>query len=253
MSTPEWSVLFLIFVRLSAIIAVLPFFAWRGVPNLAKVGFAALFSYLLYLVHGPFTAELPEHFFNYILAVGSEALFGMTIGFLVLLLFTAVRIAGQMVDLQSGLMSASLLDPQFGDQVTIYGQFYYMFAVVFYLSVNGHHLLFLALARSVNLVAPGGVVFSPQLIPQFMQFIFQMFIIAFQLAAPVVAVLVFSDLVLGLLSKTVPQIHVFMVGMPLKAGVALFITFLIFPYFAQVLETVFGRLQQDITLLLSMF
>lgn len=252
MSPQEYFVLFLLFVRFTAIIFVLPFFSWRGVPALTKIGFAAMFSYLLYLASGPFEVELPAHFFNNILAVGSEALLGLTIGFLVLLIFTAVRMAGQFVDLQSGLMIASLLDPEFGGQVTLFGQFYYLFGLVFYLSINGHHLLFLALGRSVSLVPPGGAVFSPHLIPQFMQFVFQMFIIAFQLAAPVVAVLVFTDLVLGLLSKTVPQIQVFMVGMPLKAGVALLIAYLIFPYFAQVLELVFTRLQQDVFLLLGM-
>jgi flagellar biosynthetic protein FliR len=253
MSLTQWSVFFLLFVRLTALVAVLPFFTWRGVPALTKVGFSGVFAYLLFLAVSPAEPELPAHVFNYLLAVGSEVLFGLTLGFLVLLIFGAVRIAGQLVDFQSGLMMASVFDPQFGGQVTIFGQFYYLFALVFYLSLNAHHMLFLALARSVTLIPPGGAVFSPQLIPQFLTFIFQMFVVAFQLAAPVVTVLIFSDLALGLLSKTVPQLHVFMVGMPLKAGVALLIIYLIFPYMAQVMETVFGRMQQDISLLFGLF
>ncbi|EEG76511.1 flagellar biosynthetic protein FliR [Dethiobacter alkaliphilus] len=249
----QWSVLFLIFVRLSALIAVLPFFTWRGIPALPKIGFAGVFAYLIFLASSPQEFEIPEHFYYYVLAVGSEVLFGLALGFLVLLIFAAARIAGQMVDVQAGLMMASVFDPQFGSQVTLFGQFYYLFALVFYLTVNGHHMLFMAIARSIELVTPGGVVFSPQLIPNVMQFIFQMFIIAFQLAVPVVAVLIFSDLALGLLSKTVPQLHVFMVGMPLKVGVALFIIYLIFPYLAQVLETVFARMQEDIIHLFNLF
>lgn len=253
MTWEQWSTFFLLFVRISALVSVLPFFSWRGIPALPKVGFAGLFAYLLYVAYQPADIALPHHFLLYIFAVGSEALFGLALGFLVVLMLTAARVAGQLIDMESGLAMASVLDPQFGSQVSLYGQFYNVFALVFYLSVNGHHLLFTALARSVSLVPPGAAVFQAHLIPQFMLLFFQMFIIAFQLAAPVVAVLMFSDLALGLLSKTVPQLQVFMVGMPLKAGVALLIIYLIFPYFAQVLELVFSRFQQDMFRIIGLF
>lgn len=252
MTLEQWSVFFLLFARFTALIAVLPFFTWQGIPSLTKVGFAGALALLIYLANPPSAPALPPHFIIYILAVGSEVLFGLTLGFLVLLIFAAARLAGQMVDMQSGLMMASIFDPQFGSQVTIFEQFYYLFALVFYLSLSGHHQLFFALARSVEIVPPGSAVFSPQLIPQFMSFIFAMFLVAFQLAAPVIAVLIFTDLALGLLSKTVPQIHVFMVGMPLKVGVALFIVYLIFPYKAKLLETVFARMQSQIVILFGL-
>ena len=80
-----------------------------------------------------------------------------------------------------------------------------------------------------------------------------MALLAFQLAMPVVAVLVFCDLALGLLARTVPQLHVFLVGMPLKVGVALLLVYLIFPYAAQFLQTVFDSMQQNLTILLNLF
>lgn len=246
MNSQEWTAILLLFTRLSALIVVVPFFSWRGVPALMKAGFAGVFAYLLFLAKAPAAPEIPPHIFFFLLAVGSEALFGLTLGFLVLLIFAAVRVAGQIIDIKAGFMMASLVDPQFGGQVTLFGQFYYLFSLVFYLSLGGHHMLFLALSRSVDILPLGGAVFSPQILPQVMQFVFQMFLVAFQLAAPVAAVLIFSDVVLGLLSKTVPQIHVFMVGMPLKAGVALLIIYLIFPYATQVMESGFLRMQQDI-------
>lgn len=244
MTLEQFSVVFLIFTRFSALVAVLPFFSWRGIPVLTKIGFAALLAWLLYLTGSP-QVTLPSHFLLYVSAVLSEVLLGLALGFLVLMVFTAARIAGQLVDLQSGLMMSSVFDPQYGGQVTIFGHFYYLFALVFYLSVNGHHQLLAGLAGSLKLVPPGGAVFQAALIPEFTRLIYQMFMIAFQLAVPVVAVLIFSDLALGLLSKTVPQLHVFMIGMPLKVGVGLFIIYLIFPYFAQVLEMVFARMQNE--------
>lgn len=246
MTAEQWSVLFLMFVRITALVTVLPFFSWRGVPALAKIGFSAVLAYLLFLVQSPASQPLQDHFFLHILAAGSEVLFGLALGFAVMLIFAAIRIGGQLIDMQAGLMMSSIFDPQAGSHVTLFGQFYYLFAIVFYMSVNGHHMLFAALARSFDLVPPGGTVFQASLVPHFMHLFFQMFVIAFQLAAPVVMVLIFSDLALGLISKTVPQLHVFMVGMPLKAGVALFIIYIIFPYFAQVLETVFTQLHGNL-------
>jgi flagellar biosynthetic protein FliR len=253
MALEQWSVFLLIFTRITALIAVLPVFSWRGVPALTKIGFSALTAYLLFLAGGFPVAALPGHFILYLLAVGSEVLLGITLGFLVLLHFTAVRIAGQLIDLQAGFMMSSIFDPLYGSQVTILGHFYYLFATVLYLSLDGHHLLFSGLARSLTVVPPGGAVFQVLLFPTVIQFFSQMFVTAFQLAAPVVVVLIFSDMALGLISKTVPQIHVFMVGMPLKAGGALLIIYLIFPYFVSVLGEGFRQMSDSFFLLLRLF
>jgi flagellar biosynthetic protein FliR len=150
-------------------------------------------------------------------------------------------------------MMSSIFDPLYGSQVTILGHFYYLFATVLYLSLDGHHLLFSGLARSLTVVPPGGAVFQVLLFPTVIQFFSQMFVTAFQLAAPVVVVLIFSDMALGLISKTVPQIHVFMVGMPLKAGGALLIIYLIFPYFVSVLGEGFRQMSDSFFLLLRLF
>ena len=77
MTLEQWSVFFLLFTRFTALIAVLPFFSWQGIPALAKVGFAGLLALLIFLANPPATPELPAHFITYFLAVGSEVLFGL--------------------------------------------------------------------------------------------------------------------------------------------------------------------------------
>lgn len=240
-----WLFNLLLFMRVVTVLLMLPYFSWRGIPVLATIGFAALLSYILFLVIAPAALPLPENALLLGLAVASEVLFGLVLGFLTLLTFNALRIAGQLIDMQSGMMNASLFDPQSGSQVTLFGQFYYQFAVVAYLVLNGHHQLFAALLRSLQLVPPGGAVFAATLVPGLLALIYQMFIVAFQLAAPVALVLVLTDFALGLISKTVPQLHVFMVGMPLKVGVALFVLYLSLPYMSQMLTTIFTQLHSD--------
>jgi len=253
MSPEQWASFFLLFARFSALVSILPFIAWRGVPVLTRIGFSALLSLLLFLATGMEAGPLPAHFWLFVLAAAGNALFGLALGFLVVLAFTAARIAGQLVDLQSGMLMSAVLDPQHGGQETVFGQFYYSLAVVLFLSLNAHHVLLTALARSVDLVPPGSLGLAPAVLPSFFAFFSQMFILAFQLAAPVLIVLILSDIALGLISKTVPQLQVFIEGMPLKVGIALLIVYFHFPYLLQALEKLFSRLTEDVSLLISLF
>ena len=243
---------FLLLVRFTALMVVLPFFNWRGTPLLTKIGFAALLTYLIYLAAAPQPLALPQHFLPYLLAVAAEAMFGLALGYLVLLVFSAVRIAGQLIDLQAGLAMSSVFDPMFTGQVTIFGQYYYLLASLVFFTLDAHHQLFLALARTVAVVPPGGIVFQPARFSAFTAFFAQMIMLALQLAAPVVIVLIFCDLVLGLLSKTVPQLNVLMVGMPLKVGIALCAVYLSYPYLTPLLTRVFTLIQENLTLLLQL-
>jgi flagellar biosynthetic protein FliR len=253
MSPEQWSAYFLLFARFSALVAVMPVFAWQGVPVLSRIGFSALLAFLLFSATGREAELLSTHFLLVVLAAAGEALFGLALGFLVILTFTAVRIAGQLLDLQSGLLMSAVLDPQYGGQETAFGQFYHLFAIVLFLTLDAHHLLLAALARSVELVPPGSVGMNPAALPTFFALFSQMFIIAFQLAAPVLIVLILTDIALGLISKTVPQLQVFVEGMPLKVGIALLILYLTFPYFSQALEKLFYRLAGDVFLLFHLF
>ena len=237
---------FLLFIRFTAIMVVLPFFNWRGTPTAIKIAFAGLFAYLIYLAESPQEIVLPAHLLLYLLAVFSEVLLGLALGYLAFLLFTAIRMAGQLIDLQAGLAMSTLFDPMYAGQVTIFGQYYYLLALILFFYTNAHHYLFLALARSVELIPPGGVVFQAALLPPLINFFTETVLIALQLAAPVLAVLIFCDLALGLLSKTVPQLHVLIVGMPLKVGVALFTVYLILPYLAPFIEQIFLKVQTNI-------
>lgn len=248
-----WTAYFLLFVRFATLMVVLPFFNWRGTPAQTKIGLAALLAYLVYLANVKAPPALPEHFFSYVLAVLAEVLFGLALGYIVQLIFAAVRMAGQYLDLQAGFAMSSVFDPMFAGQVTIYGQFYYLLTLIVFFVTNAHHHLFLALSRSVALVPPGGIVFHVNLIPPFLEFFVQMVQIALQLAAPILAILFFCDLALGLIAKTVPQLHVFLVGLPLKVGVALLSIFLILPYLIPALESVLAKIQENLLLLMRLF
>ena len=148
---------------------------------------------------------------------------GLSLGLIAFMMMTAIQIAGSFIDFQMGFSIANVIDPQSGTQSPLIGQFVYTLALLFMLSVNAHYLLL------------DGIYYSFQYIPldqafpsfgndQFGLFIAKsfnaMFIIAFQMSAPVVASLFLVDLALGIVARTVPQLNVFVVGLPLKIAVS---------------------------------
>ncbi|UNC91759.1 flagellar biosynthetic protein FliR [Candidatus Contubernalis alkaliaceticus] len=242
----QWQVFVLIFVRVSSFFVTLPFLSYRGVPNLMKIFFGLVVSYLIYLSGGYGLVEVPEGSAAYILYIAGEAMVGLGLGFVVILVFSAFRMMGQTIDVKLGLSMASILDPQFGSTVTLMGQFFYLFSLVLYLSVNGHHHLFLALSRSYLLIPVGGASFSGAVLKQVTELFYGVFALAFQMAAPVIIVIIITDISLGLISKTVPQLQVFIVGLPLKIFLGLLVVYLSIPYLEPLIGDIFQGIYTDI-------
>jgi len=117
--------------------------------------------------------------------------------------------------------------------------------MLFFLGVDGHHLLLKALGDSFALVPPGGLAWFDQAAlagPLLSQFFTKLFIIAFQVAAPSVAVLFMTNLSMGLISRTMPAMNVFIVGLPLNVVVGLSITILSLKLLGTVLGSVVGQI-----------
>jgi flagellar biosynthetic protein FliR len=225
----------------------LPFTSYRGVPNLVKVFLALVVSYLIFL-SSDFSYAAGDSFttMRMVLFLGGETLTGLTIGFIVLLFFTAFRMAGQLADVTIGLSMAGIFDPQFGSSVTLLSQFYYLFAMVIYFTLNGHHYLFLALARSFELIPLGGLSFNDVTVRMLLELFYYIWAMSFQIAAPIVAAILITDIALGLISETVPQLHVFLEGLTLKVFVGLFVVYLTLPFMSLVMEEIFGSLYTNI-------
>ena len=245
-----WFPFLLIFARVAAFVSILPFWGWRGVPVALRVFFALVLAVTLtFSWEGQLT--LPVHDLGLFFLLSKEILTGLVLGFLVYLFLSAFLMAGQLMDHQAGLMMAGAFDPLFSGQVTILGQFFYFLAVVFYLSINGHHLLFLSLRESFTVIPLTGPFVSSPVIRQYLQTCSAVFLLAFQIAAPVIIVLWLLDIALGLLSKAVPQIHVFIVGLPLKVALVLLVFLLLLPLLVTVMEDVFAVLARDFLLIME--
>jgi flagellar biosynthetic protein FliR len=131
------------------------------------------------------------------------------------------------------------------------GQFNELFALLIFITINAHHKFIRALADSYQLVPPFGFRISGSLIEQLVSIAGNMFVIAVKLGAPIIAVLLLTSIAFGLIARTVPQMNVFFVAMPLKLGVGLLFIGLCLPYFSSFLKILFSKLGDTIMLLIK--
>ena len=177
-----------------------------------------------------------SNIFEYFLLVLKEFLVGITLGYVSYAIFTAIHLAGQLIDMKVGFGIVNVVDPLSNIQVPITSTFYFIFCMLIFLICNGHHVLIRALFYSYDFVPLGKALFSEEVINDVIRVFGNIFIISFKISGPVVAAVLISDVALGIVSKTVPQLNVFMVGMPLKIFLGLSVMVLTMPIFISLLE-----------------
>ncbi|NLW07571.1 MAG: flagellar type III secretion system protein FliR [Clostridia bacterium] len=242
-------IFFLALVRITSFFITAPFFGIRGVPSLAKLALGFIVTVLLFPLMS--AVQLSDAASGaYVLAVIKEALLGLSMGFLATLIISAIQVAGQFMDLHMGLAMSGIFDPQNATNTTVVGRFFYVMALLLFFQLDGHHSLLLALQASFRYLPLGEVVFDGSMVWAVVKLFTAMFALAMRIALPVIAVLLVSDLALCLVARTVPQLNVFILGFPLKAGLGVLTLIVIFPLLFTVFINIFSQMEQDLALLL---
>ena len=236
----SFPVALLMFCRIASFFVTAPVFSARNVPASFKVGISAFVTLTVYMsfgIHQTVPTDL-----SYILLIIREILIGLLLGFVAYLLMTAVQTAGAFIDIQIGFGIANVYDPMTGASAPLTGNFKYAFAMLLFLTMNGHHYLLDGIVYSYRWIPLSNVFFLKMADGSVAEFLVrtlgESFMLAFQMAAPIVVALFLTDVGLGFLAKTAPQFNVFAVGMPLKVLVGIAILLLLVPSFA----FVFGQL-----------
>lgn len=235
------SIYMLIFCRMTAFFVVSPIFSSRGVPNSYKIGLSAIIAVFILLIQG--TNQVIPGDLSYLLVVIREILVGLLMGYVATLMFMVIQMAGSFIDIQIGFGIVNVLDPISGTSVPVLGNLKYVFATLIFFSMNGHHYLLDAVIRSYNWIPLSNDVFQRIYNGNLSEFLIttfsQAFMLAFQMAAPLVVALFLTDVALGFLARTAPQFNVFVIGIPLKIIVGLVMLLLLIPSFIYAFEHLF--------------
>ena len=247
----QLQVLFLIFVRVGAILMSMPIFKSGSIPVLVKFGLALGASIVLYPVLDRTTFPVVRDLGSFAIGVIGEIMLGISIGMAVNLIFVGLQMAGQISGYQMGLALARVMDPSAGQQVPLLSQFFQLFAFLIFLAINAHHWFLMALADSFQMVPPFGFKVSGSLIEQLIHIGGYMFAIAIKVGAPVIAALLLASVAFGLIARTVPQMNVFFVAMPLKIIIGLLFIGFSLPYLSSFLKAIFSNLGNMIIMLMK--
>jgi flagellar biosynthetic protein FliR len=257
MINSEQALLFtFLFLRIGTIFIMIPAIGERTVPLRVKGGVAILISLLLLPIvdvklpdlHSESEAEI----FLLVIAMCSEVMIGIVIGFATKIIFTGIRFAGEMIGIQIGFSIVNVIDPISSTQVSVISEFLYLIALLVYLAVDAHHTFILAIADSYRFVSPFAYHFSGSLMQYILLFSKELFVTAIKISAPVMAVLFFTNVALGIVARTVPQINIFIVGFPLQIAVGLTIFGLMSPFFVNLVQGLLARLAIGVNTLLRL-
>lgn len=206
----------LLVVRSISFFAIGPLFVHQKVPPQIQALLGVATAVVLYPNAAMVTGSGESTLFGFALLVGREVLLGGLLGLAAAVVFAGIRFAGQLIGIQMGFAIANVFDPAGGPGTPLIGKLQELLAVLLFLLADGHHIFLRALALSTERVPPGGF---PELasLPAFLLPMgTSIFVVAVQVGAPVMAALFLTDTAMGFIARAVPQMNIFLVGLPVK-------------------------------------
>lgn len=221
--------------RILALIASAPILGNKEVPARIKVGFALAIT----LVIAPtlnIPADLDPASAQGLFVLMQQIVAGVIIGFSIRLIFAAVEMAGDLAGMQMGLGFASFYDPQNATFTPVVAQFLGIVAALAFLAANGHLYMLSALADSFRDFPIGAGVPSANAFRTLAEWGGSMFSSAVQFSLPLIGALLITNLALGILTRSAPQLNIFAVGFPITIAIGFAALMLTIPYLAPLME-----------------
>ncbi len=238
--------------RVAGFVSAIPVLFSAQAPMLIKLGTAVTLSLVLFPIMAPFIPHHPFQPTAFFILVANETLVGIILGLMARFIFTAVEFGGTIIGYQMGFAAANIFDPQNQRQTSLVSQFQNVFAILLFLSLNGHHVFIRAAVRSYAILPPGKLDLSHAAVPYLFKLSSEMFFLSLQFSAPVLAILLLSGLILGILARAFPQLNVFLLSFPLNIGISFIVIGLTLNVVATLLRREFDSLPERIITILNL-
>lgn len=220
----QFDKLILIVLRITAFIVICPGFSFKGLPNIFKVGISFSVGIIVYSLVPDLS--LGGDFYLIIPMAIKEVLLGLSMGYITQLVFGVMEIAGHFIDFQVGFSMGNVYDPSMGRSASNYGKLLNWLSLTVFFMLNMHHYMIDALIRSFEYIPLNSLELGDIGVQSIVSLFSHVFELGFNLAIPIIIVVLTTDIVLGIISRTVPQINVLMLGMPMKSMIS-FVLFMV--------------------------
>lgn len=236
-----WLTLFLWpFARVAAFIMVCPLLGHSSVPNQVKIGMAVMLAVVM-APSMPAMPDIPIYSWAGVGILVEQILIGLTLGFVIQIMFTVVQAAGEFVGLQMGLAFATFFSPDTGTNTMILSRLLYFVTLLIFLALNGHLIAIEILSTTFTTLPIASMSLNAGAWELLVRFGSTIFIAGMLLALPLMGSLLIINLSLGILNRTAPQFTVFSIGFPMSLTAGLFLLMVLMNDLGKFLQSLFTQ------------
>lgn len=237
----------LVLTRTSGIFFISPFLGSMNISAKIRAAAAISLAVLLFpvvvksaVIHAPATIIM------FAFTVVKELFIGWLIGLVGYIVLSAVNMAGKIMDMQVGFAVVSMMDPTTQQQTGLIGTFLYNLTLIYFVITNGHHVIISALAESFRIIPLDSMVWNdslPQLINDLTAGIFTN---GMKIAMPVTFAILLTNVGMGILARTMPQMNIFVVGIPMHLMIGTSMISMVLPFYILFLDVIFNEMYANI-------
>jgi flagellar biosynthetic protein FliR len=251
-STEELLCFFMVLVRISTLLMLLPIFGDKSVPGNVKILLSITVSAVLFpilrsngVVNTADAAVWSQSSAKILGVLATEMLVGLAIGFASQLVFHAIQIAGDFMAQLMGFSMASMYDPHLEHQTVVLGQILSALAMLTFLSIDGHHVLFRALVESFHLIPQGHFVINEAFKNSIIHLTGNTLLFGIQLTAPMAVCMLLVNIVYGIMGKALPSLNILSLSMASSALIGMFVLVITYPSFQSGMSNIFQTYFED--------
>ena len=242
----------LVLTRTSGIFFISPFFGSLNVSQRVRAGAAVALAMILFpVVVKEAVIQAPDNVLLFAFTVGKEIFIGWLIGLVAYLTLAAINMAGKVMDMQVGFAMVNVMDPTTMQQTGLIGTFMYNLSIIYFLLTNGHHMIISALSESFRIIPLSSMVWNESLPQLVNDMVAGIFLNGMKIAMPVTFAILLTNVGLGILARTMPQMNIFVVGIPMQLMIGMTMISMILPFYIMFLDVIFNEIYATISIALK--
>lgn len=236
----------LVFFRVASVLWFIPLLSSRFVSSIFKAGLSLLIAFLLF--GSVQVAVMPDALndpYSFLVLTVREVFIGITMGFIARIIFSAIHAAGNIMSIQNGLSFAQFMDPFNMTQTSLLEQVKSILAIMIFFAIDGHYIILQAVSASFNVLPIGTATLREPLLRYIINATARVFSLGFKIGAPVIVTLFLVELAFGMLSRMIPQVNIFIEGVPIKILITMTVLFISLGITAPVIANLFRGMDED--------
>ena len=202
----------LVLTRMSGLVMTAPIYGTNQTPANIRALLAVALAILVTPSQLNSTADLPATPLDLVISIGGEILIGLSLGLGMLILFSGIQLAGQLISQMSGTALADVFNPTFDSNMPLYSELLYIFSLAIFVTIGGHRMVMSGLLGTFHTIPPGGSGLQTDLAQAMIALTTESFSLGIRASAPAVTALLVATVVMALIGRTVPQLNVLALG-----------------------------------------